>query len=142
MRLNFVGAVPSGNKAHQFSLKTFDNIRGQHAAAVEPFIDDERLPADLGIEVAVEIGVSAKGCVRHINIGRSSVGHPLDITPVVFDPGKIAQGGLTADRNDCHLSCSLEFRIGTNGENDLFSRLRFKVSVNIVCALDFLTIHG
>ena len=91
LRLRFVGAVARGYKAHQRALQILDDIGGQRAAAVEAFVDDGRLLADLSEEISVEIDISTSRRVGHVDVGDASIRHLIHLAAVVLDPREIPQ---------------------------------------------------
>ena len=70
----------------QRPAQIIDDIVGNQATAVEALVDDGPFLADLGKEIAVEIGVAADVGVCQVDIGQAASAHALDFTAIVVDP--------------------------------------------------------
>ena len=115
--LQLVFAVTRGDARHELARQKLDNVGRQLAAAVETFVHDHRLLADLRKEVSSEVGLSAARRIGQVNVGHATAGHLVHFSPIVFDPRQVAQAVLVRNRNDRDLT-----RIGPGGIGSHFDR--------------------
>ena len=102
----------------QRTAKNIDVVVGRLTAAVEPLVDDDRFLVGLRVEVALEVGVPLRGCVRHINIRHATAGCFVDFLQIPFDPVAIAQRGFVGDGHDRDRSRTRAIGIGTDANLD------------------------
>src|SRR5882724_11575262 len=113
-----IRAVTHSPIRRQRTAKNVDVVVGRLTAAVETLVYDDRFLVGLRVEVALEVGVPLRGCVRHINIRHAAAGCFVDLLQIPLDPVAIPQRGFVGDGHDLDRSRTRTIGIGTDGDLD------------------------
>src|SRR5258708_18739495 len=108
-----------------------DDVVGNLAAAVESLGDYGGVLVYLRVVITIEIGVTALGRVRKINVRHAAAGHLVDFAPILFDPGEVAQALLVANGHHGDFARSGSVRIWPNLKHSLFADRPLEEAQNI-----------
>ena len=98
--------------------------------------------SNLREEVAIEVGKAGAGGVRDVDVGDLAAGHLVDLAPIAFDEGEVAQALLRFDGDDGDIARSATVRIGPDMQNHLLARGAFKEAVEVVGGVQVAAVDG
>jgi hypothetical protein len=93
-------AVALDGATERLAAQNVDDVVGDEAAFVVAFVEDQGLLVELGVEIAVEVGVAGAAGVGHVDVGDFAAGKLVDFAHVAFDPVEVAQAVFVADGDD------------------------------------------
>ncbi len=111
--------IPRDANHGDFAPEALGDERRDEAASVAPYIDDERLLAELRVKVFYEFVQPVRSHVGHVQITHLAVSRGIDFPDVLLNPVKIIEAGLVCDGFYHHRPAPLGGRLGVQGERHL-----------------------
>jgi len=77
-----------------------------------------------------------------MDVGELAFAELIDLSAIVFDPGKMAQFDLVFERNYRNFARTRPIRVRTDFENDLLACCFLKETVDVICAMELAATNG